>query len=165
MRKAYIFLIALAVLGLDQWSKFWARANLTDYRTLDIIPDHFRLFLNFNTGGAWSILSGNVWVLAAVSSIVSLGLIYYILRYPLARLQSIGLGLVLGGAVGNLVDRLLMQRVTDFFDAYVGIHHFPTFNVADMGIDIGVGLLFLMYAFLPEKKENKEIEESGEPNS
>lgn len=161
MRKAYIFLLALLVLGLDQWSKAWVRANLTDFRTLDIIPDHFRLFLNFNTGGAWSIFAGNPLILACVSFAVSVGLIYYIVRNNLDTLQSFGLGLLLSGAVGNMIDRVWMHRVTDFFDAYWGLHHFPTFNVADIAIDVGVGLLFLSFALTPEPKK-KDIAEKVE---
>lgn len=158
MRKAYIFLLALLVLGLDQWSKAWVRVNLTDFRTLEIIPNHFRLFLNFNTGGAWSIFAGNTLILACVSLAVSLGLTYYILRHKLDTLQSFGFGLLLSGALGNMIDRFWMQRVTDFFDAYWGLHHFPTFNVADIAIDVGVGLLFLSFALTPEPKKNEKSE-------
>lgn len=165
MRKPVIFLISLLVIALDQVSKWWVRANLTDYSvsaiipkqfsTVDIIPNHFRLFLNFNTGGAFSIFSGNVLILALISLGVSCALISYIWKNQMDGWQSLGWALLLGGAIGNFIDRIAFHRVTDFFDAYAGIHHFPTFNVADIGIDVGVGLLLLVYALTPAKTKGK----------
>jgi signal peptidase II len=137
--------IALLVIIADQASKFLAEEFLVLHQPVAVFP-----FLNFtlayNTGAAFSFLhQAGGWqntffiVIAFIMSAVLLVMLY---RAPRKDLQfSISLWLVLGGALGNVIDRLRIQKVVDFIDFYVGEWHFATFNVADMAISIGAFLL------------------------
>lgn len=137
------FLTAVLVVAADQATKAWAVAVLSD-GPIRVIGDFLRLRLTRNPGAAFSILQGSgafIALLAMGTAVV----IWVVLRDVNRRIESIGLGLVLGGAVGNLVDRiargdgLLDGAVVDFVD----FDFFPTFNVADSAITIGVGLVLL----------------------
>ena len=104
--------------------------------------------LAYNTGAAFSFLSGtgdwHRWFFAGFSFLVSFILVVWLWRTPKKdKLQSTGVSLILGGAVGNLLDRGLHGHVIDFIDVYYGHHHFATFNIADSVICIGAGLLIL----------------------
>ena len=137
--------IAPLVVIVDQISKYLAEEYLQLHQPFAVIP-----FLNFtlayNTGAAFSFLhqAGGwqntffIWV-AVLMSVVLLVMLY---RAPRNQLQfTVAVWLVLGGAVGNLIDRLRLQKVVDFIDFYVGDWNFATFNVADMAISIGAFLL------------------------
>jgi len=161
------FLIAAVMIGLDQLTKVMIRNKLELYNYIQIIPDYFRFFHTVNKGAAWSILWGNVGLLTAISLVVSIGVAVYIVRdRTLSKFQAAGWGFILGGAVGNLIDRAYFQQVTDFFDFYMTIggaeRHFPTFNVADVSLNIGVACLLITYGILdstPKQDEPAKIEE------
>ena len=139
--------IVLLVIFIDQASKYLAEQLLVLHQPVAVIP-----FLNFtlayNTGAAFSFLhQAGGWqntffiVVALLMSVVLLVMLY---RAPVRDLQfAISLWLVLGGALGNVIDRLRLHKVVDFIDFYVGQWHFATFNVADMAISIGAFLLIL----------------------
>ncbi len=135
--------VAVAVLAFDQLTKWWATNALAD-GPIVVIDDWFQLRLTFNTGASFSIFSGGGQILALVS-IGVVALIFYILGDASRRLEALALGLVLGGALGNLTDRvfrgsgLLDGAVVDFID----FTFFATFNVADIAINVGVVLLFI----------------------
>ena len=140
---------AIAVLALDQGTKQLVRTRMALGETLRV-SDHFNLHHVVNKGGAFSILHGNVSLLAAISAVVVLVLIVYERRKPtLAIGQALALGILLGGTVGNLMDRVVFGQVTDVLDVYVGTFHWPTFNVADIAINLGVGSLLLWQALHP----------------
>ena len=136
--------IAVAVVGVDQLTKTWARSALDD-QVIDVIPGFLRLALAENSGAAFGFFKGG-GQLIAVLAVVAVGIILYVFRAVENRWDLVGLGLVLGGAIGNLVDRLtrgdglLDGRVTDWIDLWF----IPNFNVADASISIGVALLLLM---------------------
>lgn len=147
MKKWYCFLISILVLVLDQISKYWIMEHLIPYQTLPLIP-YLNITLAHNTGAAFSFLSGaGDWhklFFAAFSFLVCVILIVWLVRTAhQSKLQATGVSLVLGGALGNLVDRGLHGHVIDFIDVYYEHHHFATFNVADSAICIGAGLLIL----------------------
>jgi len=174
-RTFRLFLAVLVpVLVLDQLTKSWIRNHLAVHGHIDVIEGVFRLWHRTNTGGAWSILGDASWgmpVLIGVSSlaVVLMGWFAWSLGER-DRLAALALGLMAGGGLGNLHDRARFQQVTDFLDVYqrdgvvgrlfeviAGGPHFPTFNVADMGIVTGGILLALVSVRLapatPERTE------------
>lgn len=147
MKKWFWFALSVVVVILDQASKYWVESVLTPYKPMPIMP-MLNITLAYNTGAAFSFLSGtgdwHRWFFAAFSLIVSIILSIWLWRTPSqARLQSLGVSLILGGAVGNLIDRGLNGYVVDFIDIYYNYHHFATFNLADSAICIGAGALIL----------------------
>ena len=139
--------LALLVLALDQATKLWAAAAL-DYGVPVAVLPFFNLTLVHNTGAAFSFLAdAGGWQRAffiVLSSVVSVVLIAWLRRLPPAsRLLGVALALVLGGAVGNLVDRVAYGYVIDFVDLHAGGWHWPAFNVADSAISCGVVLLLV----------------------
>ena len=144
--RAYRWLwsLALAVFVLDQGTKAWINASLPfgTYGTpgaITVIDDFFYIVHVGNTGAAWSMLAGKSSLLAAMA-LITLGAIY-IWRHLLGLRKlpvQIGFGLLCGGIAGNLLDRLLYGHVIDFLDFHFGSYIYPTFNVADSGICVGV---------------------------
>lgn len=152
MRGRYIW-IALAIIGLDQWSKAWAVRHLTDGPLrVDAV---LNLALVYNRGAAFGFLSqGSGWqngFFIAVASAIIIAIGIFLLRAPhIPRLMVTALMFILGGAVGNLIDRVRLGRVVDFIDFHIGSWHWYTFNIADSAITIGAVLLALD-AFLARK--------------
>lgn len=147
MKKWTWFILSILVIVLDQASKYWIVATMTPYNPVPVIP-MLNLTLAYNSGAAFSFLSGagdwHRWFFAGFSLIVSTILIIWLWRTPKeARLQSVGISLILGGALGNLIDRGLHGYVIDFIDVYYQHHHFATFNLADSAICIGAAALVL----------------------
>jgi signal peptidase II len=148
-RGLLLIVIALAVIGLDQLTKYLVRAHM---ELGESIPREglFRLTYTTNTGGAFGILANQTFLLAMVAVIgIAVFLVYF--RYiPLeSTLLKIGLGLDLGGAIGNLIERLRFHgRVTDFID----IGPWPVFNVADMSIVVGTIIIAYYLLFVAQKK-------------
>jgi signal peptidase II len=130
---------AAAVVALDQLTKAWAVSALDDGRIIDLLWT-LRLRLTFNDGAAFSVGGGSGGLLALAGLVVVAVVYRSVLRWP-GRLPPVALGLVLGGAIGNLVDRVARDgAVVDFID----LQWWPLFNVADMGISCGaVGLVLL----------------------
>jgi signal peptidase II len=143
--------LGFIVLGLDLISKYWALAALAPDPTLRVvvIPGFLDFRIAYNSGGAFSLFHGNVFFVTALSIFCMGVLVWWAAsiptRYPL---PWIGLGLVAGGAIGNLHDRLRWQHVVDFIHAYVVVgnreYAWPTFNIADSGIVVGIGLLLVL---------------------
>lgn len=139
--------IAVAVVIVDQLTKSWLVANVEPGGAIEIAGDWLRLIHGRNDGGLFGLFGGS----AAVLAIASLGVIGLIVAYH-ARSKpnvvlSIALGLLLGGAIGNLIDRLRFGYVIDFVDAGIGTLRFYTFNVADSAISIAILLLILLALF------------------
>lgn len=147
MKKWHWYLLCLVLIVADQASKYWVGIALTPYTPVPVFP-MFNLTLAYNTGAAFSFLSGagdwHRWFFAGFSLVVSGILIVWLARIPLQdKLQCAGVSFILGGAIGNLVDRGLNGYVIDFIDVYYEHHHFATFNLADTAICIGAGLLII----------------------
>ncbi|MBM5790153.1 MAG: signal peptidase II [Cyanobacteria bacterium M_surface_10_m1_298] len=142
------YLVAIALVLLDQWSKAWALAQLSGSGVRPLLPGLVQLRLVFNTGAAFSLMEGNALLLGLVSLAVAAGLVFWIQTSgPLRRLQWIGLGLLLGGAIGNGLDRWRLGSVVDFLE-FVPVS-FPVFNVADVAINLAV--LCLAFDLLQER--------------
>ncbi|CEK11177.1 signal peptidase II [Legionella hackeliae] len=147
MRKWPWFLLSIGIVVADQWTKYWAATNLIPYQPKALLP-MLNFTLAFNSGAAFSFLSGtgdwHRWFFAGFSVLMSIFLIVWLIRLPVkARLQSCAVGLILGGAVGNLYDRAILGQVTDFIDLYYKNHHWPVFNLADSAICVGAFLLLV----------------------
>lgn len=139
------YLLALLVIVLDQITKAWAVEGLEAVRRIEV-TSFFNLTLAYNTGAAFSLLADaggwQRWFFAALSSVVAILLVVWLSRLSRAeRLLSVALALVLGGALGNLYDRIMLGHVVDFLDFHWQGRHFPAFNVADSAITTGAVLL------------------------
>jgi signal peptidase II len=139
-----IGIVAGAVLILDQATKAWVLANLPLGGSIPVIPGFFDITHVHNPGGAFGFLAGMSAeirsLLFVAVSLLATGLIFYFYwQTPIRqRLLAVGISLLFGGAVGNLVDRMRFGIVVDFLDFYAGSLHWPAFNVADSAITIGV---------------------------
>jgi signal peptidase II len=145
-RKYLLFsLFALLSLVLDQWTKAMARHALRPLGRKVIVDGYFDLRYAENPGVAFSMLQTIPGGFLSLVALAAFALVIYYLRKmpPEATRLHIALGLVGGGALGNLVDRLLYGRVTDFIVWKVGRHEWPAFNIADAALCIGVGLMVL----------------------
>jgi signal peptidase II len=143
--------LSLAIIGLDQYTKQLVESAFVKYESMAVLP-FFNLTLVYNEGAAFSFLSDQGgwqrWFFVVLALVVTLVLVLWIKRLSRAeRLIAIALSLVVGGAVGNLIDRVMYGHVIDFLDFYYGQWHWPAFNVADSAIFIGV-MLMLLEAFL-----------------
>jgi signal peptidase II len=137
--------VSVLVIGLDQLTKHWALASLVPYEPVAIMP-MFNIMLAFNPGAAFSFLGDQDgwqrWFFIALAWGVSLALVIWLSKTHLSQRRLVlGLTLVLGGAIGNVIDRMVYHHVVDFLDFYWGIWHYPTFNVADVAISVGAVLL------------------------
>ena len=151
--------LAVAVVVLDQATKGLAEAFLEPYHPVLLTP-WFNLTLVYNPGAAFSFLAKaggwQRWLLAALAACLSGGLVVWLLRLEAGeRMQAAALALVLGGAVGNLLDRLMTGQVIDFLDFHVATWHWPAFNLADSAITGGIGLL-LALSFRNEERAAPE---------
>ena len=146
--------VAILVIIVDRYSKFWVMQHLTYQEPLEILP-FFNLTLAFNTGAAFSFLhSASGWqniFLGSLALIVSVVVVCWLTTLSKQeRWISIALNLILGGALGNAWDRVLYHYVIDFLDFHLGNWHFAIFNVADSAICIGAFMLFC-YWFVEKK--------------
>lgn len=146
MKKWLWLLLTMLVIVLDQASKYWALMALSPYEPHPLWP-MVSLTLAYNTGAAFSFLShtGNwhVWFFAMFSLVMTGILLVWMARTAAtAWCQHMALSLILGGAVGNLIDRVSRGHVIDFIDVYYKNYHWPIFNIADSAICAGVILLF-----------------------
>ena len=139
--------LSLLVVVLDQATKWLAVGLLNPFQPVPLVP-LLNFTLMYNEGAAFSFLSSaggwQRWFFSIFALVMTLVLVVWLVRLkPHERLTAMALSLVAGGAVGNLIDRVLTGRVVDFIDFYVGDWHWPAFNIADSAITVGVVLLLL----------------------
>jgi signal peptidase II len=149
----WLGLSALLVV-LDQWTKHLATQTLTLYRPVEV-TSWLNVTLAHNEGAAFSFLAGaggwQRWFFSVVAIIISAILMLWLWRLPnRSRLLPVAISLVLGGAIGNLIDRIRFGYVVDFIDVHYAGWHWPAFNVADSVIVIGV-ILLLIEGFIPRR--------------
>ena len=140
-------LLTLLALLLDQISKQLIVEQMTLYQSIEVMP-FFNLYYVHNYGAAFNFLSDQSgwqrWFFIITSSLISLGILFWLTQLRSSqKLLIIALSLVLGGALGNLYDRVLYGYVIDFIDWYFGSHHWPAFNIADASISLGAALLII----------------------
>lgn len=139
------YVIALIVFLLDQGTKYLIATRLELGEQIPVIGNFFLITSHRNRGAAFGILEGQRWLFIIITIIVVIAIIWYMRKALKSgqRLLPWGLSLVLGGAIGNFLDRALMGEVVDFAQFNFGSYTFPIFNIADSSICIGVGLIIL----------------------
>jgi signal peptidase II len=161
-RMMYL-LIALIVVVLDRWTKHVVAQRIRLYSHIQIIPGFFRLTHTENTGAAFSLFADSTgpWktVLLIGFSMIALATVSYLLwkNNHAHIVTGIGLSLIMGGAVGNLWDRLARGRVVDFLLFYVKRYQWPVFNLADSAIVVGAGLLVIEILFAKTHGEKSHM--------
>ena len=159
---AYVFVIA-CVIAADQFSKLWIVDVFQLYESREIIPGLFNLVYVVNTGAAFSILAdvNSPWrhyFFLGIGCIAVVGLtVAYVKLMAENKNYYLPIGLIVGGAVGNMIDRVRFGSVVDFLDFYFGQYHWPAFNVADSAICVGA-VLFIGMNYLESKKHTKTKE-------
>jgi signal peptidase II len=151
--RALSLVIAAAIFALDRVTKLWIEGTVSLWDSYHVIPGFFNIVHTKNKGAAFGMFAETdspfrTALLIAVSVSVLLFIIYVLLRpgktgFSASRLTTLGLALVMGGALGNIYDRVLHGEVTDFLEFYSGSWRFAAFNIADSAISIGAGLLIL----------------------
>lgn len=161
VRYALLALVTGTTIVLDQASKAYIMRTMRLHESIPIIPGFFSLTYIRNPGAAFGILASSstgfrlvFFVFTSLLALVLLGTIFWRLREDdwVGQLSIAG---ILGGAVGNLLDRLRFGEVVDFLDCYIEEYHWPAFNVADAAISVGVFFLILHFAL--EKKDPKPV--------
>jgi signal peptidase II len=167
LKRLPYLLIAFGVIALDAWSKWLVSTHVEMHDSITLIPDLFQLVHVRNTGAAFGIgANAESHIVPLMLNIGAIGVFFVVVAYAFRtavtdRLLQIGLHLILGGAIGNLIDRFRLGYVVDFLDVYLNwggqAHHWPAFNVADSAICIGIGLLFLDMRKKPEERSNASV--------
>ncbi|MDQ8179986.1 signal peptidase II [Pelagicoccus sp. SDUM812005] len=165
-----LLILAAAVLFLDQATKLWVvsllpEGSFFEPNRIEVISGFFHIVHVTNTGAAWSMFSGYTWPLTAVGFVV-LGFLFFFrkaLELDKPKIQ-LGYGLMIGGIIGNMIDRIRIQKVIDFLDFQFGDYHFPSFNIADSGITVGV-VLYILLSFRSEKENTQKAEAASDENS
>lgn len=153
MRRSPALLIGVAAgsVVLDQWAKYWATANLAFREPVHVIDHLVTLTYTRNSGIAFGMFQGRSFPFYIFSVVAALAVFWLWVRHPqLSRLREWSLALILGGAVGNLIDRVRFGEVTDFILLSWRGHEFPVFNVADVCVTCGVILFALVWTHDPE---------------
>lgn len=154
MKKMMFTLIAIVVVIIDQVTKQWVTRTMEIGESNEII-DHF-LYITYhrNSGAAWGILQGWMPFFFAVTAIAVIGILLWYRKLNIKKetILAIALMLVLGGALGNFIDRIRYQSVIDFIQTVWWGYHFPIFNVADMALVSGAILMMVDILFLDRKK-------------
>lgn len=138
-KKQLILFISTSILCLivDQFIKWCVTSSLSLAKSIHIIRNIFRITYVQNTGAAWSILSGNIYFLIGVG-ILSIVFLFFLWKHKPTKLNSFIYGILLGGILGNLVDRIRVGYVIDYIDFNFGSYHYPIFNLADIFIVISI---------------------------
>ncbi|WP_379967092.1 signal peptidase II [Ectobacillus sp. sgz5001026] len=149
--------IALAVILVDQFTK-WLIVTYMEYGdSISIIQDVLYITSHRNRGAAWGMLQNQMWFFYLITIVFVIAIVYYLKKFGKRdKLLGVALGLILGGALGNFIDRVFRKEVVDFIHTYIFSYNFPVFNVADSSLCIGVALLFIQT--LMEGKKAKEQE-------
>ena len=155
------YLLSIVIIIVDQWTKWLAKTKLNFLEPIPVIEPFLNWTLAYNYGAAFSFLADaggwQKWFFSGLALVIALFLVVYLIRAPRnAKLLSLGLAMVLGGAIGNLIDRVRLGKVVDFIHVhYADVWHYPIFNIADIAICIGVAIIVIDMIFLEGKREGK----------
>lgn len=151
-----VLVLALLIGGLDQITKQVVRDLFNLHQSIQVIPGFFDLTYVRNTGAAWGMFGGQNALLITLSLLMLAAMIFFRRSFLSDTLiHRVALGCMVGGIVGNLLDRMRMGYVTDFFDFYIGPHHWPAFNIADAAICTGVGL-YVISSMWADRRARRE---------
>ena len=154
------FALAASVLLLDQYSKLWIVERFA-YGDIESLSGFFNLVRVHNYGAAFSFLSDaggwQRWAFSLLAAVISILIVVWIARLPTqSKMEGLALALILGGALGNLYDRLTLGYVVDFLDFHWSGMHFPAFNIADAGISVGAVVLIFDTLINGSEADNNE---------
>jgi signal peptidase II len=151
----FYYLVAIFIILLDQVTKWLIVTKMYLGESIPVIDNFLYITSHRNRGAAWGILQGQMWFFYLITTVVIIGIIYYIQKAAKGKmLLGVSLAFMLGGAIGNFIDRLLRKEVVDFIHTYIFSYNFPVFNIADSALVIGV--ILLMIQMLREERETKE---------
>lgn len=151
----WYYIIAMVIIVIDQLSKWIVVKTMTYGDSTTVIENFFYITSHRNEGAAWGILQGQMLLFYIITAVVVIGIIYYMQKYAReSKVLTVSLSLILGGALGNFIDRLFRKEVVDFFDFMIFRYNYPIFNVADSSLVVGV-FLFIIATIIDEKKKGK----------
>ncbi|MFC9726046.1 lipoprotein signal peptidase LspA [Bacillus cereus] len=149
------YVIALFVIAIDQISKWLIVKNMELGTSIPIIDNVLYITSHRNRGAAWGILENKMWFFYIITVVFVVFIVFYMKKYAKTdKLLGISLSLILGGAIGNFIDRVFRQEVVDFIHVYIFSYNYPVFNIADSALCIGVVLIIVQT--LLEGKKAKE---------
>ncbi len=159
-RLRLLLIVSALVVILDQLSKLWARANVSEIYNLKLLPGFLDLILVKNYGAIFGLVHSHTELFIALGIAASVIILVFLYYFPPATtLVTVSFALILGGAVGNLIDRIRLRYVIDFISLHVHeLFHWPTFNIADAALTVGI--LMLIYYFYRSGGLRKAYEHS-----
>jgi len=161
MKLRHSLTLATLILLMDWMSKRWVESILIFGDTI-VVTDFFNLVLTYNAGAAFSFLSDasgwQRWFLSTIALLASILIVYLLHKHASNQRFSIALSLILGGAIGNLLDRIMLGHVVDFLDFHIVGYHWPAFNIADSAIFVGA-LLLIIDSFKTDQNQTTEEEQ------
>lgn len=157
------YVIAMIIFLVDQGSKWLVKTKMDLGQEISVIGDFFYITSHRNRGAAFGILQDQRWFFIVITIIVVAALVWYIqkIKSQADKLLPVALSLVLAGALGNFLDRLLMGEVVDFFKFNFGSYTFPIFNVADSAIVVGVALIIVDTLLESRREKQREGQQEG----
>jgi signal peptidase II len=162
----FYYIIALFIILLDQVTKWLIVSRMNYGDSITIIENIFYITSHRNSGAAWGILQGKMWLFYVITVIVIVAIIYYIQKAAKGKwLLGVSLSFMLGGAIGNFIDRVYRKEVVDFIHTFIFGYNFPVFNIADSALVIGVILLMIQMLLDERKAKEKSYGENGTHHS
>lgn len=157
----YFFLAAVLV-GADQYTKLLAVKRIAYGSTIELVPNFFNLTYVKNYGAAFGLFQNQLAIFVVVAVVaISVIVVYSFMISEREYLLQLGLAMLLGGAIGNFIDRLRLGYVIDFLNLHYYRHHWPVFNVADVAIDLGVAFILIKFLFLSGEDETEDEKVQG----
>ncbi|KGR92147.1 peptidase A8 [Ureibacillus massiliensis 4400831 = CIP 108448 = CCUG 49529] len=153
--------IAAIIIILDQWTKWLVVKNMELGDQISIWDPWFGLLSHRNRGAAWGMLQGQMWIFTIVTLAVIVGVIYYFHKQAKGNhFLAISLMILLGGTIGNFIDRIFRGEVVDFIDVLIPVinYDFPIFNIADAALTISI-IMIILVLFMEERAEKKKVKE------
>ena len=151
MKNKKIFIIALITIAIDITSKLLISNLMLEEESINIIPNFFSITYAKNTGVAFSLLEGSRIPIIIITILIIVVVFKYIYNKRIIPQEQLAISLILGGAIGNLIDRIIYGYVIDFLDFKLGNYNYPIFNIADSAIVIGV----IIYIIINIKNESR----------
>lgn len=155
----FYYAIAAALVVIDQWTKWLVVKHMEVGERIAVLEPYFAILSHRNRGAAWGMLQGQMWLFYIVTVVVIAGILYYFHKYGKEGGAGfrVSLMMLLGGALGNFIDRVRMGEVVDFADILIPVinYDFPIFNVADAALTIGV-ILLIVHMLLEEIREKRK---------
>lgn len=153
------YAIALVIIAADQFTKWLVLQNMELGERIPVFEPYLAWLSHRNRGAAWGMLEGQMWLFGIITIAVIVGILYYFHKHAKGQpLFQLSLMVILGGAIGNFIDRMLHGEVVDFIDVLIPVinYDFPIFNIADAALTIGV-ILMIIFVIYDEKQEKKKV--------